>query len=189
MRASFPVLVAAVALIAACSSKPSFDAAGFSPGILSATTTYRFAEPVDPASKAVLPFVEERLASFGYTRSQTGQLLVTISSTELDRTVGAYVPDCDGQPSWEVRSGKKKLLTGSRLAGVRVTIGEASTGRLLYRSSATIRTGSKGVIDHAPLLAAAVIPTDPREAAVSSDSVCPSGQASGTANSKQLPPW
>jgi hypothetical protein len=152
-------------LIAGCTPKPVSTVSSVAPGIAATPSTYAIVAAPDEVSKAAARHVDERLRGFGYAPAASPGLLVEVSTAARSRTVGAFVPGCQG-PEWTAEPERKKFFRGSKVLTLNVRVLDAKSQASLYHGSASLRQKGGGGEPHAAALAAAALPTDPRQAPV-----------------------
>lgn len=154
----------AALFLVACAGRPVAQAFILPPGMAAGARTYSISPPSDAASRAALPLIDRQLRRQGFQPSTSPDLIVTIAITERGRNVGAYSPGACDPSRWTQQAGKKWLAGGGRTTGLQVIFLDARTGLPVYRSSASMRTGSGSAQSHVAALAEAALRNDPRHA-------------------------
>ena len=130
-----------LAALPGCTQKPVASAFLLAPGIPQGASTFSIAPATDAASQAAVPYIQQRLVSFGYQPSATPDLLVIVSAAEHGRNVGAFAPGGCHATNWVEQPGRKWLLGGGRSASLQLHMVDAKSGKPVYQSSASLRLG------------------------------------------------
>lgn len=154
----------AACLLAACAGRPVTAAFSLPPGIAADASTYSISLPSDEAGQAALPFVERQLRRHGFRPGTSPDFVVTVSTTERSRRVGAFSPDACDPSRWQQRAGRKWLAGGGRVTGLQVVFLDGRTGLPVYRGSASMRTSGGSIENQVEALATAALRDDPRRA-------------------------
>jgi hypothetical protein len=151
-------------LSASCAGSPSVVQSSVAGGIARDAKTFAIAPAETDAARAAVPLVARRLESYGFRKAAAPDLLVTVAVTERPRNVGAFTSASCPSSAWSAPPRKPWLIGGGRVETLSVSMSNAKTGALVYRSSASLRTSSPDLTANLVPLVSSALGSDPRRA-------------------------